>query len=68
MRAVPTHLSGIRPPVYSGAVNFEVEIYKNEMGEWVATAIEHDVTVKGRTEHEALAMLMEALSARFKKS
>ena len=54
--------------MYSGAVNFEVEIYKNDVGEWVATAIEHDVTAKGRTENEALAFLMEALSARFKKS
>jgi hypothetical protein len=54
--------------VYSDAVNFEVEIYKNEVGEWIATAVEHDVTAKGRTEQEALSFLMEALSARFKKS
>ena len=54
--------------MYSGAVNLEVEIYKNETGEWVATAIAHDVTAKGRTEHEALAFLMEALASRFKKS
>jgi hypothetical protein len=49
-------------------VNFEVEIYKNEVGEWIATAVEHGITAKGRTENEALAFLMEALSARFKKS
>ena len=54
--------------VYSGAVNFEVEIYKTEAGEWVATAVEHDVTAKGRTENEALSMLMDALAAHFKKS
>jgi predicted RNase H-like HicB family nuclease len=49
-------------------VQFEVEIYKNEVGEWVATAVEHDVTATGRTEKEALAILMEKLSAHFKKS
>jgi hypothetical protein len=54
--------------VYSGAVNFEVEMYKNEAGEWVATAVEHDVTAKGRTENEALSLLMDALAAHFKKS
>ena len=54
--------------VYSGAVRFEVEVYKNEAGEFVATAIEHDVTATGRTEKEALAILMEKLSAHFKKS
>jgi len=54
--------------VYSGAVNFEVELYKNETGEWVATAVEHDVTAKGRTENEALSLLMDALAAHFKKS
>ena len=54
--------------MYSDAVNFEVEIYKNEVGEWIATAVEHNVTVKGRTENEALGLLMEALTAHFKKS
>ena len=54
--------------VYSGAVNFEVELYKNETGEWVATAVEHDVTAKGRTENEALSLLMDALAVYFKKS
>jgi len=49
-------------------VKFEVEVYKNEVGEWVATAVEHDVTATGRTEKEALAILMEKLSAHFKKS
>ena len=54
--------------MYSGAVRFEVEIYRNETGEWVATAIEHAVTATGRTEKEALALLMERLNAHFKKS
>jgi hypothetical protein len=55
--------------VYSGAVKFEVEVsHNNETGEWVATAVEHAVTAKGRTEKEALAILMEKLSAHFKKS
>ena len=49
-------------------MQFEVEIYKNDTGEWVATAIEHDVTAKGRSEQEALSFLMEKLSAHFKKS
>ena len=49
-------------------MQFEVEIYKNDTGEWVATAIEHGVTAKGRSEQEALSFLMEALSAHFKKS
>ena len=54
--------------MYSGEVRFEVEIYKNEVGEWVATAVEHAVTATGRTEKEALAILMEKLSAHFKRS
>jgi predicted RNase H-like HicB family nuclease len=50
-------------------VKFEVEIYKNsETGEWVAEAVEHGITAKGRSEQEALSFLWEALSARFKKS
>ena len=56
------------PLVYSGAVQFEVEIYCKDTGEWVATAVEHAVTATGRTEKEALAILMEKLSAHFKKS
>ena len=49
-------------------MQFEVEVYRNEVGEWVVTAIEHAVTVKGRTEQEALALMMDALAAHFKKS
>ena len=48
-------------------MKFEVEAYRNEAGEWVATAIEHDVTAKGLSEKEALARLMEALAAHFKQ-
>jgi hypothetical protein len=49
-------------------VQFEVEIYRNEAGDWVATAVGHDVTVTGRTEKEALARLMEALASRFRQA
>ncbi len=48
-------------------MKFEVEAYRNETGEWVATAVEHDVTAKGATEKEALARLMEALALHFKQ-
>jgi predicted RNase H-like HicB family nuclease len=47
-------------------MQFEVEIYQNEAGEWVATAVEHAVTATGRTESEALARLTEALAHHFK--
>ena len=49
-------------------MNFEVEVYKNEAGEWVAEAVEYQVSAKGLSEKEALGRLMEALSAHFKKS
>jgi hypothetical protein len=49
-------------------MQFEVEVYRNDVGEWVATSVEHAVTVTGRTEQEALAMMMNALSEHFKKS
>ncbi|MBI1735125.1 MAG: hypothetical protein HYR51_08130 [Candidatus Rokubacteria bacterium] len=49
-------------------MQFEVEIYKSETGEWVATAVAYKVTVKGRTENEALAMIMEALNKHFKSA
>jgi len=48
-------------------VEFEVEVYCNEAGEWVATAVEHGVSAKGAVEKEALSRLMEALAAHFKK-
>ena len=49
-------------------MQFEVEIYRSDMGEWVATAVAYAVTVKGRTEQEALAMLMDAMTQHFKKA
>lgn len=47
-------------------MKFEVEVYRNEAGEWVATAVEYAVSATGRTESEALARVMDALAARFK--
>jgi len=47
-------------------MQFEVEVYKNEMGDWVATAVAYKVTVTGRTEQEALARVMDALTQHFK--
>jgi predicted RNase H-like HicB family nuclease len=49
-------------------VTFEVEVYRDESGEWVARAVEYDVSATGRTEKEALARVMEALAAHFKKA
>jgi hypothetical protein len=49
-------------------MQFEVEIYRNEAGEWVATAVEHAVTVSGPTEQEALRRLLEALGQHFKRN
>jgi hypothetical protein len=48
-------------------MRFEVEVYQNDTGEWVATAVEYDVTVTGRTEKESLAMLMDSLRAHIRK-
>ena len=47
-------------------MQFEVEVEKKDTGEWVATAIEYKVSVTGRTEQEALAMMMDALAKHFK--
>ena len=47
-------------------MRFEVEVYKNEVGEWVAEAVEYKVTATGRTESEALARMMDALNAHFR--
>jgi predicted RNase H-like HicB family nuclease len=51
---------------YPVGVKFEVEVYRNETGEWVATAVEYGVSAKGFSEKEALARIMDALSAHFK--
>ena len=48
-------------------MNFEVEVYKNDVGEWVAEAVGYQVTAKGFSEKEALGRLMEALAAHFKQ-
>ena len=47
-------------------MRFEVEVYKNDAGEWVAEAVEYKVAATGRTESEALARMMDALNAHFK--
>jgi len=49
-------------------VQFEVEVYEDEAKMWVATAVAHDVKAVAPTEKEALARLMEALAAHFKKA
>jgi hypothetical protein len=49
-------------------MQFEVELVRNELGQWVATAVAHSVTVTGWTENEALARLMDALAAHFRKT
>jgi hypothetical protein len=49
-------------------MQFEVEVYRNETGEWVATAVAYKVTVTGRTEQEALARVMDALAHHFKSA
>lgn len=49
-------------------MEFEVEVYRNDLGEWVATAVAYAVTVNGRSEQEALAMLMDAMTQHFKKA
>ena len=48
-------------------MKFEVEVYKNETGEWIASAVEYDVTATGRTEKESLAILMDSLTAHIAK-
>ena len=49
-------------------MKFEVEVYQNEAKEWVATAVAWGVTVTGRTEKEALALVLDALARHFKKT
>jgi hypothetical protein len=48
-------------------MQFEVEVYRNEAGEWVATAVAYQVSATGRTEKEALARVMEALAQHFRR-
>ena len=49
-------------------MKFEVEVHQNEVKEWVATAVVWSVTVTGRTEKEALALLLDALAKHLRKS
>ena len=49
-------------------MKFEVEVYQNEAGDWVATAVAYGVTATGRTEKEALVRVMEALARHLKKA
>ena len=49
-------------------MQFEVEVHRNELGDWVAVAVEYGVKATGRTENEALARIMDALAAHFKTS
>ena len=50
------------------AVRFEVEVTKDDAGLFQATAIAYpEVTVSGRTEKEALGLLMEAMERYMKK-
>lgn len=46
----------------------EVEVYQNDTGEWVATAVAYSISVTGRTEQEALARVWDALALHFKTS
>jgi predicted RNase H-like HicB family nuclease len=48
-------------------MQFEVEVYQSDAGEWVAEAVGYQVSAKGLSEKEALSRLMEALSAHFKQ-
>jgi predicted RNase H-like HicB family nuclease len=49
-------------------MHFEVEIHQDATGSFVATAVEYGVTATGRTEKEALARLVDALTLHFKAS
>jgi hypothetical protein len=48
-------------------MQFEVEVYKDDAGQWVATAVEYGVSVTAPTEKDALGRIMEALAAHFRK-
>ncbi len=49
-------------------MQFEVEVHRNELGEWVAVAVAWNVQAVGHTENEALARMVEALARHFKTS
>ncbi len=48
-------------------MRFEVEVEQNDAGEWTATAVEYKVSATGRSEQEALARMMDALTLHFKR-
>jgi predicted RNase H-like HicB family nuclease len=48
-------------------VQFEVEVYRDDAGLWVATAVLYNVSATGHSEKEALARVMEALAQHFKQ-
>src|SRR5207245_9053160 len=50
------------------SMKFEVEVSQDDAGQWLATAIEYQVSATGRTEKEALARVMEALAAHIKQA
>jgi hypothetical protein len=47
-------------------MKFEVEVYRKDTGEWVATAVEHQVSVTALSEQEALMRLLDALGKHLK--
>jgi predicted RNase H-like HicB family nuclease len=49
-------------------MRFEVEVQQNEPGLFTAIALEYGVSATGRTEKEALARIMDALTLHFKTS
>ncbi len=49
-------------------MQFEIEVYQNEAGEWIATAVQHGVSARGASAKDALARVMEALAAHFKSA
>jgi hypothetical protein len=49
-------------------MQFEVEVHRNELGEWVAVAVAWNVQATGQTENEALARMIDALARHFKTS
>jgi predicted RNase H-like HicB family nuclease len=48
-------------------MQFEVEVTEDGKGGWTATAVEYGVSATGRSEPEALARIMEALTAHLKR-
>ena len=46
----------------------EVEVHRNELGEWVAVDVAWNVQATGHTENEALARMMQALARHLKTS